>query len=92
MDLQDWMNHNGIGDDELGEQVGSTRSYISRVRRGQVQPNLALALNIWERSGRVVDLDSMLPEFLRAPYRLRWMPDSVRKRPARRASKSREAA
>jgi transcriptional regulator with XRE-family HTH domain len=72
MNLADWMNENNISDNDLEKAIGVTRSYVSRIRRGKVEPNLGVALTIWRYSDRVVDLESMLPHHMRDKFQRRW--------------------
>ncbi len=71
MELEAWMKHNKISDDDLSGAVGISRAYVSRIRRGMVHPNLGVALDIWYASGFAVEIESMLPAYLRSGARQR---------------------
>lgn len=97
MDLTTWMKANGENDQSVGDKIGVTRSYVFRVRLGQVSPSLVIALAIHGFTNGEVELEQLLPRHLRpgvkpSPARASKSdakPDSVRKLPAPRASKAR---
>jgi len=44
--VHDARKHEGLTQSELAEIVGTTKSYISRIERGNVEPSAGLFLNI----------------------------------------------
>jgi transcriptional regulator with XRE-family HTH domain len=93
MNLETWMSDNKLTDQTVSEAVGVTRSYISRIRYGQVHPSLGVALAIWDYTGRRIELVSLLPKHWRVTPPQPVTPVGTPRRPAvRKASKSRAAA
>jgi DNA-binding XRE family transcriptional regulator len=93
MNLETWMNEHGLTDQAVSEAIGVTRSYVSRIRYGQVHPSLGVALAIWEYSKHQVELISLLPKHWRVTPPQPVTPVGTPRRPAvRKASKSRAAA
>jgi len=97
MKLTDWMAQAKLSDAELALEAGVTRSYISRLRTGDVSPTLATALRIQEVTNGEVELEQMLPGHLRPGFTLPARrsavpPDTSRKQPAPKASTRRASA
>lgn len=46
MTLDQWMENNGKSDAWLAGRVGVSRPFISRIRRGERQPSLPVALKL----------------------------------------------
>jgi len=89
MDLDKWMLSRDLIDQDVADAVGISRSYFTRIRNGVVDVSLKTALKIVDFSKGRVDIRYLL----RTPARPGYVrPDSVRKRPARRASLARETA
>jgi hypothetical protein len=91
MDLTQWMAANGENDQSVADKVGLTRSYVHRVRHGQVHPSLGVGLSLHNATRGEVPLEMLLPRALRPkvkPLRASKTekPDSVRKRSAQKAS------
>ena len=94
MELNDWMAANKVSDDDIADKIGVSRSYVSRVRRGLANNiSLKVALDIWQVTGKTVDLNSMLFSHDREDFRRRWRLTGIsRKKPAPKVSRSPEAA
>jgi DNA-binding XRE family transcriptional regulator len=95
MDLATWMAINDLNDQTVADAVGVTRPYVHRVRKGDVNPTLATALKLWHYTKKQVELEQMLPSYLRPPFMPqapRAKPDRPQKPAAKTASKSRAAA
>jgi DNA-binding XRE family transcriptional regulator len=84
MDLATWMAINDLNDQTVADAVGVTRPYIHRVRKGDVNPTLATALKLWHYTKKQVELEQMLPSYLR--------PDITRPRPGARPGTPRRPA
>ena len=69
MDLENWMTEHNVFDQMLADEVGVTRPYVSRVRRGLVHPSLGVALKIWYFTGRAIKLESLLPSQVRRQFK-----------------------
>lgn len=70
MDLPDWQSKHRVDDQELADAVGVTRSYINRVRRGDVNPSLKIALDIYAYTNKEVELEQLLPRAFRPGFKL----------------------
>ena len=65
MTLSEWMKANGKVDQEIGDALGVTRSYVTRIRAGDVHPSLGVGLALQEVTGGEVELVNLLPRHLR---------------------------
>jgi transcriptional regulator with XRE-family HTH domain len=91
MDLTQWMRTKDVSDQDVADAVGLTRSYITRIRHGQVHPSLGVALDLHKLSDGQVALEMLLPRALRPKPRQK--PKGTSRKPAAaKASRSREAA
>jgi predicted transcriptional regulator len=88
MDLATWMKTNGIVDQQLADHIKVTRSYVTRIRNGQVHPNLGTALAIWDYTRHEIDIRQLLPRAERATA----SPSIAQKPPVRKVSRARATA
>ena len=65
MTLEEWMRANGKVDQAVADALDVTRSYVTRIRAGDVHPSLGLALRLQEITGGEVELVNLLPRALR---------------------------
>jgi transcriptional regulator with XRE-family HTH domain len=65
MDLTEWFRANGYTDQSAADAVGLTRSYVHRIRTGQVHPSLGVALALHNLTKSEVSLEMLLPRALR---------------------------
>ena len=95
LDFDAWVKANKLTDQAVGERIGVTAGYISRIRRGKVHPNLGTALALHELTRGLVPLVMFLPLSMR-PYARQIPPgrppSKIQKLPVRTASKSRASA
>jgi len=100
MDLPDWQAKHRVDDQELADAVGVTRTYINKIRRGDVNPSLKTALDIYAYTDRQVELEQLVPRAFRPGFKLpprrptgpQPATDSVQTPAALRASRSRVSA
>jgi transcriptional regulator with XRE-family HTH domain len=50
MTLQEWMDREEKSDTWLAEQVGVSRPFITRIRKGERQPSLRIAAKLADRT------------------------------------------
>lgn len=50
MTLTEWLEREGKTDTWLAEQVSVSRPYITRIRNGERQPSLSVALRLADRT------------------------------------------
>jgi transcriptional regulator with XRE-family HTH domain len=65
LDLSEWMTRNQVSDQALADEIGLTRGYVSRIRRGLVHPSLGTALALQEVTKGEIALEMFLPHRLR---------------------------
>jgi transcriptional regulator with XRE-family HTH domain len=65
VDLAEWMTRNQVSDQALADEIGLTRGYVSRIRRGLVHPSLGTALALQEVTHGEIALEMFLPHRLR---------------------------
>jgi transcriptional regulator with XRE-family HTH domain len=97
MDLTQWMASNGENDQSVADRIGVTRSYVYRVRFGQVHPSLGVGLALHHLTNGEVPLEMLLPRALRPavtplPGEQQNEPDKPRKRLEKSTSGSRAVA
>lgn len=92
MDLETWMAKHNVVDQQISTATGIARSYITRIRNGDVNVSLESAVAIWDYTDREIDITQLLHRAKRPGAAPAKRPAKIRKRPARRVSKSREAA
>lgn len=96
LDLTTWMTEKQIIDQDLGDALGVTRSYVNRVRRGEVHPSLGFALSVHDYTGGEVELRQLLPRHMRPGFKQPETPrtpkGSARKPAERKASRTRATA
>ena len=60
MDLREFMFYNKITQEQLGKQVGATRSYINAIVHGRYKPSMDLAKRLEEATNGKVSLNTIL--------------------------------
>lgn len=65
--LSAWMAASGTNDEALSKAIKCSRPMVTRLRRGQASPSLALAHRIREATGGAVTADDFLPPLAAAP-------------------------
>ena len=84
MDLKTWMEANGVTDQKIAEDVGVSRGYISKIKRGWANLTLSTALRIRSFSKGAVDLEQLLPKAERPPTAMAAKPTtSATKKPVK---------
>lgn len=68
LSLHDWMQANNIKDTDLANAIGCTRPYISRIRIGDVNISLLMALKIYAFTKQIVPLEQLLPAHARPDF------------------------
>lgn len=51
MTLDQWMRERGVTDQALAEKVNVSRPYLTRIRRGERQPSLRVAMRLVYETG-----------------------------------------
>lgn len=92
MDLVTWMTANNKSTQDIADKIGKTRPYVSRIRRGEVNPSLSVAMKIVRFTKGEVEIEHLLPRAERPKVkqprgRPRKTPDTAQKRPVTKASK-----
>jgi transcriptional regulator with XRE-family HTH domain len=96
-DLTQWAVENGVSDQDIASQVNLTRSYISRVRAGTVNPSVEVAITLRDLTKGEVPIEMFLPIAIRPKAKFKrprgrpW-PSNARKLVENPASKSPEDA
>lgn len=87
MDLQKWMDQAGLSDQDLADQIGLTRGYISRIRRGLVHISLGTALELQAATRSEIALNMLLPLRLRTQAKRKAAATQPKPRPKPPVSK-----
>ncbi len=88
MDLATWMIRNDVVDQQLADTIDKTRSYVNRVRNGDVHPSLGVALAIWDFTNREIPIEQLLPRAQRPKLKQRSLPSRPRGRPRKPPARS----
>jgi len=59
--LDEWMKIRDMNSQQLGDLIGLTQSYVSRLRRRKVTPSIVTAVSIRNFTKGEVTVDDLLP-------------------------------